>query len=296
MDYNTRINEYCTVVDRALGTYLPKGSALQKNLFDAMEYSTMSGGKRIRPLLVLEFCRVCGGRVEDALPFACAVEFVHTYSLIHDDLPCMDDDAMRRGRPSCHVRFGYATALLAGDALLSLAFETALCDNKTSMVTPENRIRAVGMLARASGAIGMVGGQVIDLESEGHAVNVEILSEMHRGKTGAMIKAAAQMGCLAANAGDARVKAAGVYAAKLGHAFQIVDDILDSTESSETLGKPAGSDEDNGKSTYVTCMGAEKSRTLAAELTAGAVEGLSVFGSESDFLKELAVRLLNRRK
>ena len=283
------------MVNRALDLYLPQPGGLNTHVKEAMRYSAMAGGKRVRPLLVLEFCRICGGDVETALPFACAVEMVHTYSLIHDDLPCMDDDDLRRGRPSCHVKFGEATALLAGDALLSLAFETALCDNYicSGRVKPENVAAAARLLAAASGASGMVGGQIIDLESEGRRVSLETLEFMHNQKTGAMICAAAQMGCVIAGAGKDRIEAAGEFARRLGLAFQIVDDILDVTGDRDKLGKPIGSDSENEKTTYITHLGLEKSKQLADRLTEEAVRRLDIFPDHA-FLSEFARYLVAR--
>lgn len=293
-DFNKRLKEYGETVNKALPKYLPKEDLPQKNVFDAMRYSVTAGGKRIRPVLVLEFCRICGGNLEAALPFACAIEFVHTYSLIHDDLPCMDDDDMRRGRPSCHVKFGEATALLAGDALLSLAFETALCNNNID-IDPQNAVRAAGELARASGAMGMVGGQVVDLESEGKKISLETLKFMHRKKTGAMIVAAATMGCIIAGADKAHIMAAQEYAKRIGLAFQIVDDLLDAQGDASALGKPTGSDAVNEKTTYITHLGAEKSLDAVCKLTDEAVECLETF-REHDFLAQLAQKLSQRNK
>lgn len=294
MKYSERIEDIAKRVNEALNRFLPTAEGPQKRLFEAMRYSAMAGGKRVRPMLVLEFCRMCGGKEEQALPFACAVEMIHTYSLIHDDLPCMDDDDFRRGRPSCHVRYDEATALLAGDALLSLAFETGLCNNMQSGVLAQNALRAMGLLAKASGGQGMVGGQMIDLLSEGQHIPLKLLETMHRGKTGAMIRAAAAGGCILAGADETRVQAADAYAAKLGLAFQIVDDILDVTGNSQTLGKPAGSDVGNRKSTYVTHLGLEEARRLAGRLSQEAVDCLRVFGEERAFLSDFTLRLLNR--
>lgn len=289
-----RMAEYGRMVNEALEEYLPPEDCLQKNVCEAMRYSLMAGGKRIRPLLVLEFCRVCGGEVEAALPLACAIEMIHTYSLIHDDLPCMDNDDTRRGRPSCHVQFGEATALLAGDALLSLAFETALCNNYKGRVEPQNIIKAGHVLAKASGALGMVGGQIIDLEYEGRKASLSVMEEMHRNKTGAMIEAAAKIGCLAAGAEETVIESAGTYAKRIGLVFQIVDDLLDVTSSGDKLGKPVGSDDENNKSTYVTLLGIENSRKLARQLTDEAIRSLNVFGAEGEFLKWLADFLVKR--
>lgn len=285
---------YAKRVDEALNRCLPAPEGPQKRLFEAMRYSITAGGKRIRPLLTLEFCRLCGGTEEQALPFACAVEMIHTYSLIHDDLPCMDDDDLRRGRPSCHTQFDYATALLAGDALLSLAFETGLCNNVQSGVVPQNAVRAVRLLAEASGGQGMVGGQMIDLLSEGKEIPLELLETMHRGKTGAMIRAAAAGGCIMAGADETRIQAADAYAEKLGLAFQVVDDILDVSGDTKTLGKPVGSDAENRKSTYVTHLGLEKAGQLARRLSEQAIDCLRVFGDERAFLADFTMRLLRR--
>jgi geranylgeranyl diphosphate synthase type II len=227
------------------------------------------------------------------MPFACAIEFIHTYSLIHDDLPCMDNDDMRRGRPSCHVKFGEATALLAGDALLSLAFETALCNNNIDMSDSLNALRAAGELAHASGAVGMVGGQIIDLESEGRSVSLNTLELMHEKKTGAMIVAAAKMGCIAARADERKIEAAAEYAKRIGLAFQIVDDLLDVDGDATTLGKPTGSDIANEKTTYITYLGVKKSHDIVNKLTDEAIRELDVF-SDSSFLTKLALQLSKR--
>ena len=293
MDVEQRMAEYASMVNEALEKYLPQPSGLQKKVIEAMRYSALAGGKRIRPILVLEFCRVCGGSIQAAMPFACAIEMVHTYSLIHDDLPCMDNDEFRRGRPSCHVKFGEATALLAGDALLSLAFETALCDNYKDKIKPENVITAARLLAEASGACGMVGGQIIDLESEGQKISLETLEFMHKKKTGAMIVAAAKMGCMIAGANGREVTAAGNFAGCLGLAFQIIDDYLDVTGDNGTLGKPVGSDAENDKTTYITHLGLEKSKRLAFKLTDEAVSYLSIF-NDTGFLSDLAAFLAAR--
>lgn len=294
MEFSERIESVAKHVDEALKRFLPKAEGPQKRLFEAMQYSTLAGGKRIRPMLALEFCRLCGGTEEQAMPFACAVEMIHTYSLIHDDLPCMDDDDLRRGRPSCHVQFDDATALLAGDALLSLAFETGLCNNMQSGILPQHAVRAFGLLAEASGGRGMVGGQMIDLLSENKEIPLELLETMHRGKTGAMIRAASAGGCILAGADEPHIHAADTYAGKLGLAFQIVDDILDITGSSAALGKPARSDIENHKSTYVTHLGLAEAQQLARRLSEEAVDCLRIFGKERAFLTDFTMRLLHR--
>ncbi|WP_444660016.1 polyprenyl synthetase family protein [Caproiciproducens sp. R2] len=283
-------------IDAKLAQYLPEEEIIQADLIHAMRYSLLGEGKRIRPILVLEFCRLCGGEEEAALPFACAVEMIHTYSLIHDDLPCMDDDDMRRGRPSNHKVFGEDIALLAGDALLTMAFEAMLSKEAVRLAGAERAAKAAGYLARAAGAYGMVGGQVIDLMSEGRAISLETLKKMDENKTGALILASAQMGCVLAGAGDEQMRAAESYARAIGLAFQIVDDILDVTGDTRTLGKPAGSDSENNKSTYVSLMGLENASKTVDELTAKAVEALGCFGKEAEYLTEFAKKLAVRKK
>lgn len=288
--------EYESLIEKHLEKYVPEEPLLQAGLFKAMRYSLLAGGKRIRPSLLLEFCGACGGDQEAALPFACAVEMIHTYSLIHDDLPCMDDDGMRRGRPSNHVVFGEAQALLAGDALLTMAFETMLSPESVAAAGAERAAAAAGILARAAGAYGMAGGQMIDLLSEGKRVGAETLIRMDEGKTGALIVASAKMGCVLAGAGERELHAAEAYAKSIGLAFQITDDILDVEGEEASLGKPVGSDEQNAKSTYVSTLGPEKARGLVQELTAAAVSALGVFGDRGSYLKELAVKLSVRKK
>lgn len=295
MENSYSLEKYIEIINNSLQKYVYKAENGQDYVVDAMSYSVTNGGKRIRPVLVLEFCRVCGGNVEDALPFACAVEMIHTYSLIHDDLPCMDNDDMRRGKPSCHKAFGEEYALLAGDGLLTLAFETALRD--ADGIFPENKIKAVRTLASLAGVSGMVGGQVLDLQSESTEPTLKKLQTIDALKTGALIKASVLLGCYAANeTDDERIKGALKYAEKIGLAFQIVDDILDVTSDSATLGKPVGSDEKNEKITYVSLMGIDKSKQTVKELTDDAINALTVFGNDTDFLKNLALSLAGRKK
>lgn len=284
------------LVERELKALLPEQELRQAELIQSMRYSLLAGGKRIRPMLVLEFCRLCGGDTRTALPFACAVEMVHTYSLIHDDLPCMDNDDLRRGRPSNHKVYGEDMALLAGDALLTMAFETMLSDRAIVLAGAERAAKAAGVLARAAGAYGMVGGQVIDLKSEGKTVTLETLKVMDECKTGALIRAAAQMGCIVGGADAGQLTAAERYANAIGLAFQIVDDILDVTSDTQTLGKPVGSDTENSKSTYVSLLGLENARVKVEELTETAVSALSCFGPKAESLVNLAKQLASREK
>lgn len=290
------IDDYLALINDNLGKYLPGKDILQKSVIDAMEYSLAAGGKRVRPILTLAFCEACGGYVENALPFACAVEMVHTYSLIHDDLPCMDNDFLRRGRPANHIANGEAMALLAGDALLTRAFGVMLCDETIKLVGAEAAAMAAGCLARSIGVLGMIGGQVIDLESEGKNLTQVALDKMHSLKTGALITAAAKIGCIAAQANKNEILAAQSYANSIGLAFQIMDDILDVTSTSDELGKNVGSDLAAQKSTYVSCMGIEKSKRTVLQLTENAIKSLKVFGDKKEFLQIFAQDLSKRKR
>ena len=279
---------YREKIETALGALIPADRSV---VCDAMQYSLCAGGKRIRPALVLEFCRVCGGVPETALPYACALEMIHTYSLIHDDLPCMDDDDLRRGRPSCHKQFGEANALLAGDALLTHAFYVLL----GASLPAEHNVRAGRLLAQLAGFDGMIGGQVMDLENETRQIDADRLQKTDACKTGALIQAACRLGCIAAGADETKEQAAALYAQKIGLAFQIVDDILDVTADEQQLGKPVGSDDAQGKQTYVTLYGLRKAKDTAAALTEEAKAALRVFGGEAENLLALADNLLERK-
>ena len=292
VEFTKRLDELSDIVNRKLKDYMTgvlAGTAGQRKVAEAMEYSLSAGGKRIRPVLTAEFCRVCGGTVEAAFPAACALEMIHTFSLIHDDLPCMDDDDMRRGKPSCHAAFGEAQALLAGDALLNFAYEVI---SGGEDVSAETKIALISELSKATGVNGMIGGQVIDTTFEGKLTEAELLN-MYSMKTGALLRCACKMGCIAAGAGKEKTAAAELYAEKLGLAFQIIDDILDVTGDEKLLGKPIGSDSDNGKTTYVTLNGVENSRKAAETLTKEALDALEAF-EDAQFLKELTLFLLKR--
>ena len=283
------------LIESALYSYLPGLDLREKKLIESMKYSLEAGGKRVRPMLVLDFCALCGGDIHAALPFACAVEMVHTYSLIHDDLPCMDDDDLRRGKPSNHKVFGEDTALLAGDALQTLAFEVLSGDETAALAGDSACRRACSTLAKYAGCVGMAGGQMIDLLSENTQAPLEVLQELVSKKTACLIRAACELGCLAANADAAKLKAAAVYGEGIGMAFQIQDDILDQTSSDEELGKPVGSDDENSKSTYVSLLGIDKCRQLVDELTQGAIDALDAFENNSDSLREFALELAKRK-
>lgn len=290
-EFINRLNELAETVNKRLDGYMERvisESGGQRRAAEAMKYSLSAGGKRIRPVLTAEFCRVCGGDPEDAVPAACALEMIHTFSLIHDDLPCMDDDDMRRGKPSCHAAFGEATALLAGDALLNFAYEVIIGGG----LPAETKLALISELSAAVGMNGMIGGQVIDTVFEGEMTEAALL-EMYSMKTGALLRAACKMGCTAAGADSEKSAAAELYAEKLGLAFQIIDDILDVTGDEKLLGKPIGSDSGNKKITYVTLNGIENSRKTAETLTDEALEALNAF-EDNGFLKELTLFLLKR--
>ncbi len=287
------LTTYAKMVEKALEEYLPSESCLQQSVITAMKYSMSSGGKRLRPALTLEFARLCGAKPETVMPLACAVEMVHCYSLIHDDLPCMDDDDMRRGKPACHIAFDEATALLAGDALLTQAFETIAFKCDPQQIPLENILRCIKVLSRAAGTQGMVGGQTLDIGLRDKSVSAGMLDTMYSMKTGALITASVKLGCIGAGADNEKVEAANKYAKKIGLAFQIVDDILDVTGDAKTLGKPTGSDKENNHQTYVDIYGLDKSRSIVKKLTNEAKAALSCF-EESAFLCDLADYLAER--
>ena len=286
-----KMNEYIRVVNDAVIEMLPSADEGQNDVVRAMRYSLANGGKRLRPIFTLEFCKMCGGDVEKALPLACAVEYIHTYSLIHDDLPCMDDDDMRRGNPSCHKMYGEATALLAGDALLTHAFDLVT----SADIDGEAAAQAVSLLAQNAGVGGMIGGQVLDLKYETGTPSLTDVLTVYKLKTGALIAAACIMGCIAAGASSEQIEAASKYAYYLGIAFQIKDDLLDIYGDEVKLGKPIGSDENNDKSTYVTLTSAKKAEEDVANLTASAIGELAKF-NDNEFLTELSRYLINREK
>lgn len=289
MEFNNILNNDIRLVERALLSNLPQSLDGQSEVVSAMKYSLMNGGKRIRPVLALEFANACNGDRNSCLALACAVEYIHTYSLIHDDLPCMDNDDLRRGKPSCHRKFSEATALLAGDALLTHAFEII----GNSDLSDEKKASAVTLLAQNSGVGGMIGGQVIDLIIEDGNPTLKELLTVYKLKTGALISAACLLGCISAGADEAQLLAASRFAYALGVAFQIQDDILDVIGNEEILGKPIGSDMENNKTTYVSIKGIEKAKIDVEKLTDNAIEQLDAF-EYNEFLKELALSLINR--
>lgn len=290
-DLVKKMEDYCEIINKKLLEYLPSAKDGQDNVVKAMKYSLLNGGKRLRPILVMEFCRACGCSSDYAVSFACAIEYIHTYSLIHDDLPCMDDDDFRRGNPSCHKMYGEDTALLAGDALLTHAFDI-LAD---APVSDAQIVKAVCLLSQNSGVGGMLGGQVIDLKYEKEDPNLSQILTIHKLKTGALISAACLLGCIAADADEEKMAAASRFAYNLGIAFQIKDDLLDVFGDEQKLGKPVGSDKDNDKTTYVTIVGAEKAQADVQRLTEKAIKELSVF-QDTEFLTALSQYLISREK
>ena len=287
---NTLLNDYRNLIDNRIDELYPETDIEYSSVIKAMRYSLLLGGKRIRPILMLEFCKLCGGKLEDALDFAVALEFIHTYSLIHDDLPCMDNDDMRRGKPSCHIAFGEDIALLAGDALLNEAF----CVASNAKVGPDRAVKAISVLAENAGVNGMLGGQVIDLSFVKNKPKEKELSQMYLKKTGALLVSAAKIGCILAGADENDINNAEIFANKLGLAFQVIDDILDYIGDQELLGKPIGSDDKNGKTTYVTLFGLEKAKLIAEDLSNEALDILKKFNGDTTNLELITNFLLNR--
>jgi geranylgeranyl pyrophosphate synthase len=281
-------------VEWALEARLPSDNILPQKLHQAMRYCVLDGGKRMRPLLTYCTGKTLGIAPEELDGPACAVEFIHVYSLIHDDLPAMDDDDLRRGKPTCHVAFDEATAILTGDALQALAFEL-LAHDQTIKASPENRIKMITTLARASGSLGMVGGQAIDLASVGTKLNLPELENMHIHKTGALIRASVNLATLAKPGVDAAAAAKlDQYAKCIGLSFQVKDDILDEESDTATLGKTQGKDKDNDKPTYPALLGLAGAKQKAQELHEKALDSLSIFGTEADLLRDLSLYIIER--
>ncbi|MEI3163877.1 MAG: polyprenyl synthetase family protein [Lachnospirales bacterium] len=292
MDYKNKLNERIELINKALEKYLvPK---YPERLYEAMNYSVFAGGKRLRPVLLLSACEAVGGNIEDAMPFACALEMIHTYSLIHDDLPAMDNDDFRRGKPTCHKAFDEALAILAGDGLLTYAFEVmleAVCNKNESKYA-----KAAKLIANYSGSQGMLVGQVVDVQSEGHKIDDKTLMFIHDNKTGGLIKAALMAGALIGGADSDTVGDFEKIGYNMGIAFQIKDDILDVTSTSEVLGKPILSDIKNNKQTYVSLYGLDNAQQDYETLSTGAVKMINNIGDKADFLSWYASALINREK
>ncbi|OIO60811.1 MAG: hypothetical protein AUJ55_01880 [Proteobacteria bacterium CG1_02_64_396] len=292
-DLHAYLSQGSTWVQEGLGRLLPSTQHLPKRLVEAMHYGVMNGGKRLRPILIKAACEAVGGDGQRALPAACAMECVHSYSLVHDDLPAMDDDDLRRGRPTTHIAFDEATAILAGDALLTHAF-VLLSDPHYFDVELSGRL--VHQLATAAGASGMVGGQMLDMEGEGKNLTLPELTEIHIYKTGALLRACLVMGGWIGGGDEAAIQRLSDYGERIGLAFQIVDDILDETGTTEELGKPAGSDQNRGKATFPAILGLSESREHARRLIDEAVVLAESFGSRGEPLKAIAQYIFDRTK
>lgn len=286
-----RLKDRIDIIDGALDRYLSVKENPQKVIYEAMRYSVFAGGKRLRPILMWETALMCGGCWADVERFACALEMVHTYSLIHDDLPAMDNDDLRRGMPTSHIKFGEDIAILAGDALLTKAFEVI---SGTDYQNPAKAMYALHVFAASAGTDGMVGGQIVDLASENKDIELKDLQFIHLLKTGALIRTACVVGAIMAGASETEINAVDDFARNLGIAFQIRDDILDVTGSEEELGKPIGSDAEENKNTYVKLCGIEKSEQLVKEYSEKAKAALKLFGARAKFITELVDYLVNR--
>jgi geranylgeranyl diphosphate synthase type II len=291
-DLDRYLSERRAQVEKALAEHLDRCEGAPRTLREAMAYSLLAGGKRLRPILALAACEAVGGRAEDALDVACAVEFVHTYSLIHDDLPAMDDDDFRRGRPTSHKQFGEATAILAGDALCAEAFRVAAQHRQGREAAVAE---VIFELARASGAVGMVGGQVIDIEATGKKIDVTQLEQLHRAKTGELLLVAVRSGAHMGGASADALARLTVYGRALGLAFQIIDDVLDATADLATLGKDPGSDRAAGKTTFLDLLGVDGARARARHVMGEGLAALEPFGERGHALRALGEYTLNRK-
>ena len=289
MEFTKLLKEKVNVVDNELKKYMSHEKNAQSDIYEAMSYSLMAGGKRLRPVIMLLVSEMCGGKTEDVLPFACALEMIHSYSLIHDDLPAMDNDDLRRGKPTNHIVYGEAMAILAGDALLNCAMETAL----SASVDEIRMVKALKILFRSSGTEGMIGGQVIDIKNS--ELSADGLKNLHLLKTGAIIRSAGVVGAIISGASEKEIDVIDNFCMNLGIAFQIQDDVLDVKGNEKDLGKPVGSDADNNKTTYVTLYGIEKSQEMVIEYTEKAKNSIKeCFGEKSENLIALADYLIDR--
>jgi len=294
VDFKKELNLRTEEINNILDEYMPKTDGKQKTVIDAMNYSISAGGKRLRPMLMNETFKLFGGEGDVIKPFMAAIEMIHTYSLVHDDLPAMDNDEYRRGKKTTHVVYGEAMGILAGDALLNYAFETA--SSAFDILFEKKVAKALKILSEKSGIYGMIGGQVVDIESEGKKVGTDTLEFVHANKTGALIVASMQIGAVLAGADRDDENKIVSIASDIGFAFQIQDDILDITSTTETLGKPVGSDEKNEKITYVSLNGIDKAKKEVATLSERALNKLSSFENKNEFLAELIKMLIKREK
>lgn len=294
MDIKSYLSKRKSMVDKTLDRLVPPAKTFPPSVHEAMRYSLFAGGKRVRPILAIASAEALGAKIAGLLPIASAIELIHTYSLIHDDLPAMDDDDLRRGRPTCHKVYGEAVAILAGDGLLTMAFEV-LSDPRHSKSVPSKRMLSIiKEIAFASGVFGIIGGQVVDIESEGRDIDFPTLEYIHTHKTGALIRGSVRVGAIYAGASEKRLSALTRYGEFVGLAFQIADDILDITGKEDVLGKDIGSDIEKGKKTYPSMLGLEESRRRAEEVVDKAIASLAAFDRKADPLREIARYIINR--
>lgn len=293
MNFNCELKNRVNKIEQILNEYMPKEEGYQKKIFESMNYSLKAGGKRLRPILTLEACKIVGGEEEDAIAFAVAIEMIHTYSLIHDDLPALDNDDLRRGRKTNHKVYGEAMAILAGDGLLNYAYEIMLKESigKNDL---EKYLKAINEIAKSAGIYGMIGGQVVDIESEGKKIDMDKLDFIHMNKTAAIIIGCMRAGAIIGNATDKQLEDITKYAKNIGLSFQIVDDILDIVGDEAKLGKNVGSDIDNEKSTYPSLIGLEKSKEVANQLIKEAKASINQISKDNAFLNGLAEYIVDR--
>lgn len=293
MEFKNSLKIKSDYIEELLKKYMPKEDGYQSTIMESMNYSLKSGGKRLRPILTLEACKIVGGNEEDAIPFAMAIEMIHTYSLIHDDLPSLDNDDLRRGKPTNHKVYGEAMAILAGDGLLNYAYEIML-SSSLNKDNPEKYLRAIGEIAKSAGIYGMIGGQVVDVESENTLIPKEKLDYIHLNKTAAIMVGCMRAGAIVGNANEEQLEKVTKYAKNIGLSFQIVDDILDIIGDESKLGKHVGSDIENNKSTYPSLIGLEKSKEVATQLINEARENIKTLNGDYSFLDGLANYIIDR--
>lgn len=293
MEFKQTLKQRANQVESLLKEYMPSEEGYQKTIMESMNYSLSAGGKRLRPILTMEACKVVGGNVEDAIPFAMAIEMIHTYSLIHDDLPALDNDDLRRGKKTNHIVYGEDMAILAGDALLNYAFEVML-SNSIDKENPNKYLNAINEIAKTSGIYGMIGGQVVDIQSENKQISKEMLDYIHNNKTAAIIIGCMRAGAIIGDATQEQLEKITKYAKNIGLSFQIVDDILDIVGDESKLGKKVGSDIENHKSTYPSLIGLDESKNIAYELIQEAKESINSINKETKFLSDLADYIIDR--
>lgn len=293
MEFKNSLKIKSDYIEELLKKYMPKEDGYQSTIMESMNYSLKAGGKRLRPILTLEACKIVGGSEEDAIPFAMAIEMIHTYSLIHDDLPSLDNDDLRRGKPTNHKVYGEAMAILAGDGLLNYAYEIML-SSSLNKDNPEKYLRAIGEIAKGAGIYGMIGGQVVDVESENTLIPKEKLDYIHLNKTAAIMVGCMRAGAIVGNANEEQLEKVTKYAKNIGLSFQIVDDILDIIGDESKLGKHVGSDIENNKSTYPSLIGLEKSKEVATQLINEARENIKTLNGDYSFLDGLANYIIDR--